>query len=110
MFVLRDSSPLWTPPSSDRMACRDIGIHGIIINFMDQQGHHRNATFLPEVAAEEGWTKAQTIEHLVRKSGYGGPLTPELYAAIQLTTYRSSPCSLSYSEYQDLRQAATSAA
>ena len=60
--------------------------------------------------AAEGWTKPQTIEHLVRKSGYSGDLTQELCNAIQLTTYRSSPCSLSFSEYQNLRQTAASMA
>ena len=32
----------------------------------------RSATFLPEVAAHEGWSQMQTMESLIRKGGYHG--------------------------------------
>ena len=84
----------------------EIGVHGLIINFRDpQSGHSRSATFLPEVPAQEGWTKQQTIDSLVRKSGYSGVMNQALYDMIELTTYRSSPFSMSYHEYASVSQA-----
>mmetsp|Transcript_5521 Transcript_5521/g.13480 ORF Transcript_5521/g.13480 Transcript_5521/m.13480 type:complete len:220 (-) Transcript_5521:179-838(-) len=85
-----------------RADCLDweIGKHGLIINFQDPRtSQRRSATFLPEVPAGEGWTKRRTIENLVRKAGYGGLVSEELLAQIQLTTYVSSPHSMSYAEY-----------
>ena len=40
------------------------GKHGIIL----KKGFHQ-ATFLPEVATEQGWTKKETLEVLCRKAG-----------------------------------------
>lgn len=31
-----------------------VGVHGIVINFTDDRGSSYSATFLPEVAAEQG--------------------------------------------------------
>ena len=48
----------------------DVGRHGLIIEFKDPRlGCRRSATFLPEVAAEQRWGKAATLEALVRKAG-----------------------------------------
>lgn len=78
----------------------EIGVHGLIIRFYDAHARrNRSATFLPEVPAAEGWSKQQTIDYLIQKSGYSGAVTPDLYRAIELTTYRSSPFSMSYQEY-----------
>ena len=57
---------------------------------------HRSATFLPEVAAHEGWSRQQTVDALVRKAGFAGPLTPALRSALRLVRYRSSACTLTY--------------
>ena len=43
-----------------------IGRHGIIL----RKGG-RSATFLPQVAPEQGWNRAQTLSHLARKAGLG---------------------------------------
>eukprot|EP01113_Clastostelium_recurvatum_P039729 TRINITY_DN6098_c0_g1_i3.p1 TRINITY_DN6098_c0_g1~~TRINITY_DN6098_c0_g1_i3.p1 ORF type:complete len:238 (+),score=23.21 TRINITY_DN6098_c0_g1_i3:67-714(+) len=83
----------------------DIGTHGIWIDFKDPStGVHRNATYLPEVTSEQGWTKEEALESLVRKGGYKGRLTPELCAVIKLTRYQSSKHSLSYAEYCEIRK------
>lgn len=63
---------------------------------------HRSATFLPEVAAHENWSRQQTVDALVRKAGFAGPLTPALRAALQLVRYRSSACTLSYAAWHSL--------
>lgn len=46
----------------------EIGKHGIEI-FFEENGEDYSATFLPEVASEENWSKDETLKHLIRKSG-----------------------------------------
>jgi AMMECR1 domain-containing protein len=47
-----------------------VGTHGLIIEFTDPALQcKRTATFLPEVAADQGWSQRQCIESLVRKAG-----------------------------------------
>jgi AmmeMemoRadiSam system protein A len=54
-----------TPPRS--IASTDeivLGQHGVILQ---KQG--RSAVFLPKVAAEQGWSKTEMLNHLARKAG-----------------------------------------
>lgn len=51
----------------------DVGKHGIVID-AQLKGREYSATFLPEVAAEENWSREETLKHLVRKAGYRGKL------------------------------------
>jgi hypothetical protein len=57
-------------PCSDALDW-DLGTHGIRISFI-----HRNrrygATYLPDVAVEQGWSKEETLESLMRKAGWDG--------------------------------------
>eukprot|EP01112_Ceratiomyxa_fruticulosa_P021239 TRINITY_DN7403_c0_g4_i1.p1 TRINITY_DN7403_c0_g4~~TRINITY_DN7403_c0_g4_i1.p1 ORF type:complete len:198 (-),score=36.34 TRINITY_DN7403_c0_g4_i1:150-743(-) len=82
----------------------EVGTHGIWIDFTDPNGNDRNATYLPEVAGEQGWTKEEALESLVRKSGYKGRLTDDLIKQIKLTRYQSSKYSMSYKEYLDFKK------
>lgn len=82
----------------------EINVHGIWIDFVDPNGVSRNATYLPEVAGEQGWTKEEAIESLVRKSGYKGALTQSLLSSIRLTRYQSSKSELTYTEYIALKK------
>ncbi|QCE05594.1 uncharacterized protein At2g38710 [Vigna unguiculata] len=78
----------------------EIEKHGIIIEFSDPvYSTRRSATYLPEVAANEGWTKTEAIDSLIRKSGYNGPITDELRMQLQLTRYQSTLFTMHYSEY-----------
>uniref|UniRef100_A0A5B7B2H9 AMMECR1 domain-containing protein n=1 Tax=Davidia involucrata TaxID=16924 RepID=A0A5B7B2H9_DAVIN len=91
----------------------EIGKHGIIIEFTDPDYNTRqNATYLPEVAAHEGWTKMETIDSLMRKAGYNGTITESLRKRIHLTRYRSTIFTMHYSDYisyvKTTRGAATS--
>ncbi|KAI8094862.1 DUF51 family protein, partial [Gilbertella persicaria] len=52
----------------------EIGVHGIWIEFY-QDGRKETATYLPEVMGEQGWTKEEAIESLLRKGGYRGQVT-----------------------------------
>ncbi|KAL3838176.1 hypothetical protein ACJIZ3_022767 [Penstemon smallii] len=78
----------------------EVGKHGIIIEFTDPNYNtRRSATYLPEVAAHEGWTTTEAIDSLVRKAGYNGTITEQLQKSIQLTRYQSTLFTMSYSEY-----------
>ncbi|KAK4480426.1 hypothetical protein RD792_013499 [Penstemon davidsonii] len=78
----------------------EVGKHGIIIEFTDPNYNtRRSATYLPEVAAHEGWTTTEAIDSLVRKAGYNGTITEQLRKNIQLTRYQSTLFTMSYGEY-----------
>ncbi|CAL0316451.1 unnamed protein product [Lupinus luteus] len=78
----------------------EVGTHGIIIEFSDPDYNtRRNATYLPEVAADEGWTKIEAIDSLIRKAGYNGPISESLRKSIKLTKYQSTLYTMKFSEY-----------
>ncbi|CAB4003614.1 Hypothetical predicted protein, partial [Paramuricea clavata] len=77
----------------------EIGIHGIRIEFYNEKGNKRTATYLPEVAREQGWTKVQAIDSLLRKGGFKGTITPEIRNSTKLVRYRSEKVSVHYNEY-----------
>lgn len=49
----------------------DLGTHGIRISFI-HRGRRYGATYLPDVPVEQGWTKEETVESLMRKAGWDG--------------------------------------
>ncbi|KAL2925554.1 hypothetical protein RDABS01_028541 [Bienertia sinuspersici] len=78
----------------------EVGKHGIIIEFTDPDYNtRRSATYLPEIAANEGWTQLEAIDSLMRKSGYNGAITESVRKRIQLTRYQSTAFTLHYGEY-----------
>uniref|UniRef100_A0A2M4BVI0 AMMECR1 domain-containing protein n=2 Tax=Anopheles marajoara TaxID=58244 RepID=A0A2M4BVI0_9DIPT len=79
-----------------------LGIHGIRIEFYTERGSKRTATYLPQVATEQGWDQTQTIDSLLRKGGYRGPITPDTRRSIKLTRYTSQECHMTYGEYRDM--------
>ncbi|KAK6164160.1 hypothetical protein DH2020_001024 [Rehmannia glutinosa] len=63
----------------------EVGKHGIIIEFTDPNYNAtRSGTYLPEVAAHEG---------------YNGTITAQLRKHIQLTRYQSTLFTMNYSDY-----------
>jgi len=79
----------------------EIGKHGIRIEFHSDRGYKQTATYLPEVAAEQGWNHIQTIDSLIRKGGYKGAITKEFREAIKLTRYQSEKLTVSYQDYKN---------
>jgi uncharacterized protein (TIGR00296 family) len=85
----------------------EVGLHGIDIDvtvFADSSriksiftGH---AIFLPTVAPEFGWDTHETVEHLVRKAGYKGPVDLSLMD-IHTTRHQSSHAHVSYADYTE---------
>jgi len=81
----------------------EIGKHGIWIEFtLNSSGQRKTATYLPEIAAEQGWTKVETIDSLLRKGGYKGVITEKVRGTIKLTRYQSSKISLPYAEWREM--------
>lgn len=72
-----------------------VGVHGIMIQW---DGHY-SATYLPEVAKEQGWDQATTIRSLIRKAGYQGAATTDLLKRIKCTRYQSSKVKVAYADY-----------
>lgn len=64
-----------------------------------------SATYLPEVAAEQGWSQLEAIKSLVKKSGFLDPLTEEIKIKIRCTRYQSSKNILSYETYAQMEGA-----
>ncbi|CAG9461205.1 unnamed protein product [Pedinophyceae sp. YPF-701] len=75
-----------------------VGRHGIIIRFTAGHGEF-SATFLPGVAAEQGWSIKETIEHLIRKAGYQGHISSSLLSNMRVTRYQSSSHSMTHKEW-----------
>jgi AMME syndrome candidate gene 1 protein len=48
-----------------------LGLHGLRISFT-HNGKRHGATYLPDVATDQGWTKEETVESLMRKAGWDG--------------------------------------
>jgi uncharacterized protein (TIGR00296 family) len=82
----------------------EIGKHGIQITFVDPKSHsNRRATYLPEVAHEQGWTHQEALDSLIRKAGYKGSVSSSLRSKVQLTRYQSSKVTLAYDSYKEMR-------
>lgn len=78
-----------------------LGVHGIRIEFLTERGCKRTATYLPQVATEQGWDQLQTIDSLLRKGGYRAAITQEMRKSIKLTRYRSQEIQMHYKEYRE---------
>lgn len=75
-----------------------IGVHGIQIEFA-VGGTTKTATYLPEVAVEQGWNKTQAIDSLLRKGGYKDKISEHLRRTLKVTRYQSEKYLLTYDEY-----------
>ncbi|KAI9295979.1 DUF51 family protein [Neoconidiobolus thromboides FSU 785] len=78
----------------------EIGVHGIRLK-LNINDRIYGATYLPEVAAEQGWTKEETIKSLLRKGGYKGKTDKEVLDKIKITRYQSHKSKASFKEYLD---------
>ncbi|KAK8792354.1 hypothetical protein WA538_003741, partial [Blastocystis sp. DL] len=73
-----------------------VGKHGIIIDF-EVDGESFSATYLPEVAQEQGWDQKTTLKYLVSKAGYF--FTDDLLDAIEVTRYQTEKDFMKFEEY-----------
>ncbi|KAJ5487016.1 hypothetical protein N7530_001316 [Penicillium desertorum] len=100
-----------------------LGTHGLRISFI-HRGRRYGATYLPDVAVEQGWTKEETVESLMRKAGWdggGGSTARRLLRGaaggnsgatkpwdqvsdFRTVRYQGLKASASYAEWQEWRQ------
>lgn len=83
----------------------EIGIHGLRLDFRDNKNQKRSATFLPEVMVQFGWTKKQTIDRLIQKSGCTDrfaydELGRPVFRKVKTIRFRSSVSSASYDDFK----------
>ncbi|KAK0182425.1 hypothetical protein PV327_000567 [Microctonus hyperodae] len=77
----------------------EIGKHGILIEFYNEKGNKRTATFLPDVALDQGWDHIQTIDSLLHKGGYKASITSDFRRTLKLKRYQCEKVSVSYQDY-----------
>ncbi|GAA5939343.1 uncharacterized protein JCM15063_004492 [Sporobolomyces koalae] len=63
-----------------------------------------HATFLPDVATEQGWSKVDAVNAAIRKAGYKGAVTDELRRTCKVSRYQSKKVKIAYDEWVQWRQ------
>lgn len=76
-----------------------VGTHGINIDFTDPQGKRRHATYLPEVAHEQGWNHQEALDSLIAKAGWKGSVNEALRRSVAVERYQSSKVAMDFPEY-----------
>lgn len=76
-----------------------VGLHGIVLNYKNYR-----ATFLPEVAKDQGWNNRQTLEALLRKAGVQGGTDENVLKECKVQRYQSSKMKASYEEWKQSRE------
>lgn len=84
-----------------------VGEHGIKIRFK-AKGRSYSGTYLPSVAAEQEWTKEETMLSLMRKAGWRGSQDSWREIAsdpsMQVERYRGDKEEVEFAEYQQWRE------
>lgn len=63
-----------------------------------------HATFLPDVATEQGWSKVDAVNAAIRKAGFKGSVTEELRRQCKVSRYQSKKVKVDYQEWVDWRK------
>jgi uncharacterized protein (TIGR00296 family) len=74
-----------------------VGEHGVRIRG-EYHGELFSATFLPKVAAEQGWDQRETMLNLLDKAGV--PPREDMFPSLFVERYQHSEASMSYEEYR----------
>lgn len=78
-----------------------VGEHGIRLSFTDK-GRRYGATYLPDVAKDQGWTKDETIASLMRKAGWSGRKDEwRGVKGLEIVRYEGKKVTLDYAEWKD---------
>ncbi|KAK8217920.1 ammecr1 family protein [Phyllosticta capitalensis] len=88
-------------PAASPMAW-ELGRHGLRISF-SYHGRRYGATYLPDVAREQGWTKEETVVSLMRKAGWSGRRDEWTKVQLNVVTYEGSKSSLAWDEWKEWR-------
>jgi len=80
-----------------------LGVHGLRISFF-YHGRRYGATYLPDVASEQGWTKEETLVSLMRKAGWTGRKDKWREVGVKCVRYQGKRESLEYGVYKQWRE------
>lgn len=80
----------------------DIGVHGLRISFTDK-GRRMGATYLPDVAKEQGWNKEEALVSLMRKAGWNGRADKWSDVSLNVTRYQGKKVALGFKEWKAWR-------
>ena len=81
----------------------DLGTHGIRATFV-YHGKRYSATYLPDVAVEQGWSKEETIVSLMRKAGWTGRSSEwKKVSNLRCERYQGKKASIGYPVWRDWR-------
>ncbi|MCJ1378090.1 hypothetical protein MMC17_001186 [Xylographa soralifera] len=81
----------------------NVGTHGIRISF-SYHGRHYGATYLPDVAVAQGWTREETMISLMRKAGWSGRSSDwKKVGDLKCIRYEGKVATLRYPQYKDWR-------
>jgi AMMECR1 domain-containing protein len=61
------------------------------------------ATYLPDVASQQGWTKVEAIDSAIRKAGFDGVINTAVRASLRVTRYQSRKVELDYEAWMQWR-------
>lgn len=94
-------------PARDAMDW-ELGKHGLRISFASASGSgHYGATYLPDVAPEQGWTKAETVASLMRKAGWSRSSSSSepwtQVSSFKTVRYQGAKKSVTYADYKAWR-------
>ncbi|CDM34047.1 hypothetical protein DTO013E5_1774 [Penicillium roqueforti] len=88
-------------PCTDAMDW-SLGTHGLRISFI-HRGRRYGATYLPDVAVEQGWTKEETVESLMRKAGWDGGSSSTARRLLRGATDGNSSATQPWDQVSDFR-------
>jgi uncharacterized protein (TIGR00296 family) len=80
----------------------ELGKHGIRISFV-HHGRRFGATYLPDVAVEQEWTKEETLVSLMRKAGWMGNKSKWREVPLKVVRYQGKKSNCEYEEYKAFR-------
>ena len=81
----------------------ELGVRGIKISFYERHRRY-SATYLPDVAVEQGWNKEETLESLVRKAGWTGRRGWREVGDLKVVRYQGRKESVEYEEFKKFRE------
>ena len=62
-----------------------------------------SATYLPEVAPDQGWDRIDAVDSAIRKAGWDGRISEDLRRSIRVRRYQSRKCIVGWDEFVEWR-------
>jgi uncharacterized protein (TIGR00296 family) len=81
----------------------ELGTHGLRISFY-YHGKRYGATYLPDVAVEQGWSKEETVVSLMRKAGWVGRKEKWTEVELDVVRYQGKKEKVEYGEFKRWRE------